>query len=103
MRICFSESADLAGLDRSCELDTSKLPVEEAADIEALVKRAGVLKSGFTFYKLVIPAAHDIMGYRISVSSDEISYRVGFDDLSVPESARPLLNNLKLRAQQRYS
>jgi hypothetical protein len=96
MKISFVQSGGIAGLTSGCEIDTTSLPSAEAAEIESLVKRSGVLKSKFTLLRV---AACDILGYSISVESSELTYHVGFDDLTIPEGGRPLLNYLKSRAR----
>jgi hypothetical protein len=96
MKIRFSQSGGFAGLSRSCEIDTRALPADAGAEIENLVKIAGVLKSKFALSGIV---ARDLFYYSISVKSRGISYHVKFNDLTVPEGAGPLLNYLKNHAR----
>ncbi len=100
MKITFRQSGGFAGLALGCEIDTRVLPADEAAEIEKLVKACGVLKSKFTLFRI---AACDIFGYSISVESSDISYRVGFSDLTIPEGAHPLLNYLKRHARPHHT
>lgn len=97
MKIKFCQSGGIAGRTFRCEIDTKALPPAEAAEIENLVRITGVLKSRFTLSKIV---ACDIFGYSISVESNELTYHVGFNDLTVPEGSRPLLNCLKKYARR---
>jgi hypothetical protein len=96
MKIRFSQSGGFAGLNLSCEIDTRALPGAEAAEIENLVRIAGVLKSKFALSRIV---ARDLFYYSISVKSSGISYHVEFNDLTIPEGARPLLDYLRNHAQ----
>jgi hypothetical protein len=97
MKIKFSQSGGITGLSLSCEINTRTLPRAEAAEIEGLVKTGGVLKRK---RKLLGMRACDIFGYSISVESSEISYRVRFNDLTIPEGGRPLLDYLRKSARR---
>jgi hypothetical protein len=96
MNIKFYQSGGLAGLTLSCEIDTRSLPQAEAAKIENLVRICGVLKRKIKLSRI---RACDSFGYSISVESNEISYRVSFDDFTIPEGSLPLLNYLKKHAR----
>ena len=103
MKIRFGQSGGFAGLTQSCEIDTKALPGAEAAEIENLVKTSGVLTVKIPFWRKITLsrriAACDIFGYSISVESREITYHVKFDDFTIPEGSRPLLNYLKKHAR----
>jgi hypothetical protein len=107
MKIRFHQFGGVAGLNLGCEIDTRALPGAEAAEIENLVKIGGVLKrkrvevGGVAKYKIKLSkiAARDIFSYSISVESREITYHVAFDDLTIPELSRPLLDYLKKHAR----
>jgi len=92
MKISFYQSGGVAGLTFGCEIDTRSLPGAEAAEIENLVKISGVLKRKLTLSRIV---ACDIFSYRISVKSSELTYHATFDDFTIPEGGRPLVDYLK--------
>jgi Emfourin len=108
MKITFHQSGGFAGFTQKCEIDTRTLPGAEAAEIENLVKIGGVLKPktagiiGFLKSRITFSrtGACDIFDYGISVESDGITYHVTFDDLTIPEGSRPLLDYLKTHARQ---
>ena len=110
MKIKFSQSGGVAGLNLSSEIDTEALPEAEAAEIENLVKVGGVLKSkrieigSLLKFKITLSRilACDIIGYSISVESSEITYHASFDDVTIPEGGRPLLDYLKHRARPEH-
>jgi hypothetical protein len=107
MKIRFRQSGGVAHLTLSCEIDTHALPQTEAAEIENLVKISGVLKpkkieiGSFLKCKFALSriVACDIFGYSISVESSEVSYRVAFDDFTIPKRGRLLLDYLKKHAR----
>lgn len=97
MKITFRESGGYAGLIRGCELDTDSFPPDEAVELQSLVEQSGILqaKGGRT------PNARDLLNYEITVQTSEGVHRVSFDDMTLPESAVPLLEYLQSRAQPR--
>jgi hypothetical protein len=109
MKIEFYQSGGITGLHLSCEVDTRALPKAEAAEIESLVRKCGVLNhkrisllgSLMPRFRLPTGVACDILGYSITVHNNEVNYHVSFDDLTIPEGGRPLLNYLKKHARPR--
>jgi hypothetical protein len=102
MKIEFRQSGGFDGLVRRCDIDTETLPAIEAAEIEDLVKNTGVLKSKSILSRIVAfkpVGGCDTLHYRISVKSSEVTYRISFDDFTIPEEGRPLLEYLKKRAR----
>jgi hypothetical protein len=96
MKIKFHQSGGIAGLTLSCEIDTQSLPRAEAMEIENLVRIGGVLKRKITLARI---RGCDFLGYSISVERREITYQVSFDDFTIPEGSRPLLDYLKKNAR----
>ena len=97
MKITFSQSGGFAGLVRGYEVDTHALPRDEAAEIETLVKNSGILRAQGGHSEV----GRDLFGYRITIETDECTRRVEFDDSTIPDGARPLLDLLTKRAGPR--
>ncbi|MFB2772751.1 protealysin inhibitor emfourin [Pelatocladus sp. BLCC-F211] len=93
MKVKFSQSGGYAGLRRGCELDTDSLPSDEAAKLQSLVEQSGILQAESRH----APHARDLFNYNITIetSEDDAIRTVSFDDLSLPESAEPLLEYLQ--------
>lgn len=100
MKIEFCESGGIAGVTRRCEIDIQALSAAEREEIEELIRSAGVLRTKFLS---ITPGACDVLGYSLSVKSEDLNYRVKFSDLTVPKEARALLNHLKTRARAEAS
>lgn len=97
MKVSFRQSGGFAGLTRGCELDSETLPAAEARRLEKLVAESHLESLGSTS----TPAARDAVTYEITVEREGGTERVRFDDLSVPESAAPLLELLQACAKPR--
>jgi hypothetical protein len=95
VRVTFVQSGGLVGVLRRCELDSSRLPPDEARELESLVKLSGLSESGA---KLAAPS-RDLHLYEIQVESDAGNISVKFDDSTLPERARPLLSFLRRNAK----
>jgi hypothetical protein len=107
MKISFRQSGGFAGLIHSCSIDTGKLSLAQAAEIENLVKTSGVLAAKIPFWRKIANwqriVARDLFYYSISIESSAGTYNLAFDDSSIPEGSRPLLNFLKNHAQPQRS
>lgn len=108
MKVSFLQSGGFVGAPRGCEVDSALLEPKEAREIERLVHECGLTAPG-TFLS---GAARDLKQYEIGVELGDAlvpgesrgeasgkSFRVVFDDASVPATARPLLAYLKQRAR----
>ena len=78
----------------SFDIDTERLPIDEAEEIRDLVSRAD-------FFSLpeIIPS--DVPGidqfrYELTIESEERQHTVGVGDAGVPESLRPLLYKIRI-------
>lgn len=90
MKIKFRKSGGYAGLISGCEIDTNSLPPDQAQELDSLVKRSGILSAGSARSE----AGRDLGNYHITVTTDEGTHQVSFDDMTAPESARALLEYL---------
>lgn len=95
MKIKFRQSGGYAGLIRGCELDTNLLPPDEAAQLESLVKKSGILQAKSVHSE----NAADLINYKITIQTQKDIYQVTFDDLTLPENVLPLLDYLQSKSK----
>lgn len=95
MKVRFRQSGGFAGLIKGCEFDTKVLARKEAAALASLIEQSGIhgLKSSQT------PNACDLTCYEIAVETEKGSEQVSFDDMTLPETLRPLVEYLQQRAK----
>ncbi|HEY9662671.1 MAG TPA: protealysin inhibitor emfourin [Allocoleopsis sp.] len=91
MKIQFSQSGGYAGLRMGCEIDTASLPPPEAERLTALVENSGILQA--TSQRT--PHAADLFTYEFAIEARQGNHQVSFDDMSLPERVRPLLEYLQ--------
>ncbi len=94
MKINFHQSGGYAGLRMGCELDTNVLSIDEAAQLESLVKTSGILQTKSARSENTA----DLINYEITIEIKEGKHQVTFDDLTLPESIVPLLDYLQSHA-----
>jgi hypothetical protein len=102
MKIRFSQSGGLTGLIQSFEIDTKALSRSETAEIESLVETSGILTAKIPYWRKLVNrqlVACDLFFYSISIESGKAANQLKFDDSTIPEGSRPLLNYLKNRAR----
>lgn len=97
MRVTFVQSGGVVGARRGCELDSSQLSRDEARELESLVTESQFVASG----DHRTPAGRDLRLYEIHVENSGKTVRVTYDDLTLPERARPLVGFLRRRAKPR--
>ncbi|MGH7655591.1 MAG: protealysin inhibitor emfourin [Gemmatimonadaceae bacterium] len=97
VRVTFVQSGGVVGARRGCELDTSQLPRDEARELESLVTDSQLVASG----DHRSPGGRDLRLYEIHVENGAQTVRVTFDDLTLPERARPLVGFLRRKAGPR--
>ena len=95
LRVKFLQSGGVVGAPRGCELDSSRLPEDDARELLALVQASGLLTSG----EFLSVAGRDLRTYEIQVESAAGSVTVTFDDHTLPEEARPLVRFLRRNAK----
>lgn len=87
-----NQSGGFAGLNRGYEVNLADLSETERTDLEQLIERSGLLKdSGAHMTK----GAADMFVYNFSASYGDKKYSVSFDDGTIPQSYRPLLDFTK--------
>lgn len=95
MKIKFRQSGGYAGLRMGCEIDLGSLPPQEANRLTALVEHSGILQA--TSQRT--PNAADLFTYEFTIETKDRNQQVSFDDMSLPEPIRPLLDYLQGQAQ----
>lgn len=97
MKIKFRQSGGYAGplLSVGCEIDTESLSPEETAQLSSLVEDSGILQA--TSQRT--PNAADLLTYEFTIETREGTHTVSFDDLSMPDRIRPLLEYLQNRSK----
>lgn len=94
--IKFNQSGGFAGVNKGVELNTAKLSCEDACKLVEAIKNSGILK--VTTLKQTNPQAADVFYYDITVEEKNRTHHVTFDDTTVPDSYRPLVEFLRTRA-----
>lgn len=94
VRVTFVQSGGVVGVRRGCELDSARLPRGEARELESLVTDSQLVASGVHRS----PGGRDLRLYEIRVENGAETVSVIFDDLTLPERARPLVGFLRRKA-----
>jgi emfourin len=97
MRVKFVQSGGIVGSARACELDSSRLPADDARELHELVQASGILATG-EFEKLS-SEGRDLRLYEIQVENGPAVVTVTFDDHTLPAQARPLVSFLRSKAK----
>jgi hypothetical protein len=97
MKVTFRQSGGYAGLIRGCELDTDSQPSDEATRLQSLVAESGILQIEGGH----MPQGRDLLQYEISIETSEGVRHVSLDDMTLPESAIPLIEYLQSQATPR--
>lgn len=95
MRLDFSLTGGYANLDLTFQADTETLPAEVAAQIEAAVDQADFFDLPAEAIKPRSPGPPDVITYRISISAAGRTHTVIVNDITAPDSLRPLLGILQ--------
>lgn len=84
MKLKFRKSGGFAAMFMGCEFDTETSP---APELEALVKSSNIVNER----SKRVEAARDVFYYTFEVDLNGQKNKVTFDQLSVPETVKPLL------------
>jgi hypothetical protein len=82
----------------SYETNTDDLPRQEAVLLRRLVEESGLLVPGQRASARSEGLARDVFHYQVQVITGGRAYRYDFDDTTVPDRARPLLDHLTAAA-----
>jgi hypothetical protein len=95
MRVKFVQSGGVVGAVRTCDIESSALPPDEARELESLVEASRLSASG----EFLSPAARDLRLYAIEFDRGAETIAVTFDDETLPAEARPLVSFLRRNAK----
>ena len=95
MKIEFRQSGGYGGLITGTEINTDSLTAKEAAELQSLVEQSDILQA----QNKQTPNSADLLQYQIIIKTEKGVRQVSYDDLSLPESAVPLLEYLQDRAK----
>lgn len=96
-RILFERTGGFMGRKVRLDLDLDELPAPQAGTLKRLLDQVG-----FSTLEAVYPApssARDVFTYLITVESEGSQYTVQATDLSMPDSLRPLVEELSRLAR----
>jgi len=92
----FNQTGGFAATFKGVELNTAKLSCADACSLVETIKKSGILKESTV--KKTNPQAADVFYYDIVVQEKNRTHHVTFDDTTVPDSYRPLVEFLRTRA-----
>jgi len=95
LKITYHESGGYAGLFRGAKLDADQLPAAEARKLRQLVEKAGLAKVASARSE-GIP---DLVLHNLEVETDAGKFKLSFDDITLPDSIRPLIEFLAKRSK----
>ena len=98
MKIKFRQTGGFVGLVIGCEVNTVLLPADKAARLQSLVEQSGILQAT----SKRTPNAADLLIYDFTIETRDGCHQVSFDDLSLPEPVRPLLEYLQNQARSQF-
>jgi len=90
-KVHFERSGGFLGQDILLDIDVNTLPAHEALDLLQLLQQADFFRLP---ENLVGTTSTDEFTYTISVEAGSARHRVRVSDTSLPESLRPLINQL---------
>ena len=98
-RIVFQRSGGFTGRTISITLNLDELPPDQAAALNGLLTKANFFNLPTDSAKRPVP---DEFIYAITVETDQQNHTVRTSDTTAPESLRPLLDDLSLRARTQH-
>jgi hypothetical protein len=93
-KIKLRRSGGFAGLTTAYELDANLLSPAETSQLQTLVQRSGLLQANSQH----TPDGRDLINYEITIQTERCTHTVSFDDLSLPETAKPLIDYLERKS-----
>lgn len=90
MKITLTKSGGFAGINRVYEVDSAKLTDEQSQKLTELYTASKILD----FESKTTAGAADLFFYEFKIEEGKSTRTVHFDDMSLPESVRPLLSFL---------
>lgn len=99
-RIIFQRSGGFAGRTISITLNVDDLPPDQISALNGLLAEADFFNLPADSAKRPAP---DEFIYAVTIETDQQSHTVRTSDTAAPESLRPLLDDLSLRARTQRS
>ena len=95
LKVRYVQSGGFAGLIRECTIDAAALAPVAAAVLKRLVKAASLakLKTART------QGVADLLLHDFAIETDAGTFKLSFDDLSLPKALRPLVAFLARRSK----
>lgn len=90
MKITLTKSGGFAGINRVYLVDSAKLSEEQSKELSQLLSSSKILD----LQSKTTRGAADLFFYEFKVDDGKSVSSVHFDDMSLPESVRPLLSFL---------
>jgi hypothetical protein len=94
VRISFLRSGGFVPIPIGCQIDTDSQPSDEAKQLVALVETSGIMN----LHTAALDGACDVYFFYFEIETHTSSKKVSFDELSLPDSVRPLLAYLQKRS-----
>jgi hypothetical protein len=94
MKVSFRQSGGFAGLMLGCDLDTESLAAAEAEELLRLVRQAALENGTKTSSR-----GADLTRYEIVLTDNGRTIKVVFDDTTILDNARPLVEFLSRRSR----
>lgn len=91
MRISLDQHGGFAGIPMRRQVDTATLSADEAASLEALVKRADVFTRDDSPSPPFQRHGFDMQRYRLVVEDGDRTRTLHLEDGSMPEEVKPLM------------
>jgi len=98
-RISFQRSGGFTGRTISITLNLDELPPDHAATLNGLLTKADFFNLPADSDKRPVP---DEFIYAVTVETGQQSHTIRTSDSAAPDSLRPLLDDLSLRARTRH-
>lgn len=96
MKVTFRRTGGFAATAVGCSIDTSEQTGPDAEELEMLIKQSGILQR----QSAKIEGARDVHYYIVDiVTPDHRIHSVTYDDPSIPNEVRPLLDFLLVRSK----
>jgi hypothetical protein len=95
MKVSYRRTGGFAPIPVSCILDTDTCSPEDAQELSRLVATSGVMQAT----SKTNPAARDVRLHTLTINDADAVKEVVWDDISIPQDARPLIQFMQSRAK----
>ncbi len=95
MKLYFTKSGGFAPIFQGCRFDSAQDRQAECKELEELVRASGIMQET----SKRVPQARDVFYYTFEIELDGQKQELTFDQLSVPDSCKQLLEFLLCRSK----